>query len=157
MSNLQVQEDRWQIQQLLCRWCEAVQSQDWDAIHQVFREDTICVVNGIEYVGVETLIAGGKANMTRKTIAKTQLNVSNFRIQVEGDQASCTTNHYVVHSGAGDFAGQLFSMWGEYRDSLLRTDQGWRIARRDYTTFFTEGDHRMVFAGEESARSDEKG
>lgn len=154
MSNYQVQEDRWQIKQLLCRYCETVDRHDWDAQKQVFTEDTIGVYNGMEVVGLETLVASGKANMTRNTIARTQHNVSNFRIQVEGDHASCMTNYYAVHLGAGEFAGQLYTMWGEYRDSLLRTDKGWRITRRDYTTFFTEGDDRMVFAGEEPAWND---
>lgn len=149
-----IEEDRWQIQQLLCRYCETVDRHEWKTIDQVFTRDTVGLYNGMEVIGVETLIANANANMTRKTVAKTQHNVSNFRIQVDGDEAKCITNYYAVHLGAGQFEGKIYSMWGEYNDHLLRTDKGWRISRRDYTTFFTEGDDRMVFGGEEPAWND---
>ena len=40
-------------------------------------------------------------------------------------------------------------MWGEYDDKLLRTQAGWRIHRRDYSTFMVDGDDRMTFGGRE--------
>lgn len=52
MSNYQIQEDRWQIQQVLCRYCETVDRHDWEAMDQVFTEDTIGVYNGMEVVGL---------------------------------------------------------------------------------------------------------
>ena len=151
MNHNQVQEDRWQIQQLLCRYCETVDCHEWETMNQVFSEDTVGFYNGMEVVGLEALIADANTNMTRDTVARTQHNVSNFRIQVEDDRAICVSNYYAVHLGAGEFEGQIYSMWGEYSDHLRRTDKGWRIAHRDYTTFLTEGDDRMVFAGEEPA------
>jgi len=156
MSNVQIQEDRWQIQQLMARYCETADQHDWDAMDQVFTEGTVGVYNGMEVVSLALLVSQGKKNMTRDTVGRTQHNVSNFRIELEGDTASCVTNYYAVHYGAGPFKGQLYSMWGEYRDQLVRTDKGWRINRRDYTTFFTEGDDRMVFAGEEPEWNESK-
>lgn len=152
MSNdsvlVQRQEDRWQIQQVLCRYCEIVDRHEWETMDTVFTADTVGVYNGMEVIGIDALIASANTNMSRTTIARTQHNVANFRIEIDGDEACCTTNYYAVHLGAGDFHGQIYSMWGEYKDQLLRTSRGWRIARRDYTTSFTEGDDRMVFAGE---------
>lgn len=156
-SRLQLQEDRWAITQLLCRWCELVDRHAWDSMAEVFTQDVVGVYNGKQVPGLQTLIDSGNQNMTRDTIARTQHNVSNFRIELLGEgapghpasQARCVTNYYAVHLGAGDFAGQIYSMWGEYDDKLRRTPAGWRIHRRDYTTFFVEGDDRMTFGGRE--------
>jgi 3-phenylpropionate/cinnamic acid dioxygenase small subunit len=142
-----IQEDRWQIQQLLYRYCELVDELAWERMGEVFTDDTVGVYNGMEVPGLETLVASGQHNMTRRTLAATQHNVANLRIDVQGDEATCISNYYAVHLGAGDFAGGLYSMWGEYRDALRREPRGWRISRRDYRSFFTEGDERMVFAG----------
>ena len=142
-------DDRWEIQQLLCRWCELVDRHDWPSMGEVFTEDVVGIYNGMEVPGLATLIESGLANMSRETIARTQHNVLNFRIQVEGDSARCVTNYYAVHLGAGEFEGQLYSMWGEYDDKLIRKAEGWRIQRRDYRTFMVEGDDRMTFAGRE--------
>jgi 3-phenylpropionate/cinnamic acid dioxygenase small subunit len=149
MADQDIQEDRWLIQQLLCRWCELVDQHAWDSMGEVFTDDVIGVYNGMEVPGLQQLIDSGNENMTRETIARTQHNVLNFRIEIEGDAAHCVTNYYAVHQGAGDFAGEIYSMWGEYDDKLRRTPAGWRIHRRDYTTFFVEGDDRMTFAGRE--------
>ena len=35
----------------------------------------------------------------------------------------------------------------QYDDKLIRTQAGWRIERRDYTTFMVDGDDRMTFGG----------
>jgi 3-phenylpropionate/cinnamic acid dioxygenase small subunit len=146
---VRIQEDRWAIQQILCRWCELVDAHRWDDMAEVFTEDVVGVYNGKEVPGLRTLIDSGNANMTRDTIARTQHNVLNFRIDIDGDEAHCVTNYYAVHLGAGEFKGEIYSMWGEYDDRLRRTPAGWRIHRRDYATFFVEGDDRMTFGGEE--------
>jgi 3-phenylpropionate/cinnamic acid dioxygenase small subunit len=153
MSERDRHEDRWAIQQLMCRWCELVDQHAWNSMAEVFTDDVIGVYNGKEVPGLQTLIDTGNENMTRDTIARTQHNVLNFRItfDAEGqtDIARCVTNYYAVHLGAGDFDGQIYSMWGEYDDKMRRTPSGWRIYRRDYTTFFVEGDDRMTFGGRE--------
>jgi 3-phenylpropionate/cinnamic acid dioxygenase small subunit len=150
-SGRDVHEDRWAIQQVLCRWCELVDQHAWRQMDEIFTPDVVGVYNGKEVPGLETLIETGLQNMSRDTIARTQHNVLNFRIQIDeaGDQARCVTNYYAVHLGAGEFEGQIYSMWGEYDDQLRRTDQGWRIHRRDYKTAFVEGDDRMTFGGRE--------
>jgi 3-phenylpropionate/cinnamic acid dioxygenase small subunit len=147
MSDLN--EDRWEIQQLLCRWCDLVDAHEWKSMGEVFTEDVVGVYNGMEVPGLQTLIDSGLANMTRDTIARTQHNVMNFRISLDGDAGRCITHYYAVHLGAGDFKGQIYSMWGEYDDTVVRTSAGWRIERRDYTTFMVEGDDRMTFGGRE--------
>ena len=52
-------------------------------------------------------------------------------------------------SSAKGYAQAQDPVWGEYEDRLRRTPEGWRIHRRDYSTFFVEGDDRMTFGGQE--------
>jgi hypothetical protein len=34
-------------------------------------------------------------------------------------------------------------MWGEYHDFWLRTPEGWRVNKRFYSIFLTEGPHQI--------------
>ncbi len=112
MENRDIHEDRWLIQQLLCRWCGLVDQHASNSMGEVFTDDVIGVYNGMEVPGLKQLIDSGNENMTRDTIACTKHNVLNFRIEIEGDAAHCVTNYYAVHQGAGDFAGEIYSMGG---------------------------------------------
>jgi 3-phenylpropionate/cinnamic acid dioxygenase small subunit len=141
-------DDCHEIQQLLYRYCEIVDDLDWDAMGEVFSADTVGIYNGMEVEGLATLISSGKHNMTRATVAATQHNVSNTRFRLAGEQVRCVSNYYAVHFGAGSFADKVCAMWGVYDDTLRRTDAGWRIVRRDYTSTAIQGDERMLFAGE---------
>ncbi len=40
MTQNDIQEDRWQIQQLLCRYCENVDQHNWQAMDEVYTADT---------------------------------------------------------------------------------------------------------------------
>ena len=143
-------EDCHAIQQILYRYCEIVDALDWDAMGEVFSEDTVGIYNGMEVDGLEALISSGKHNMSRTTVAATQHNISNPRVSIVDDQMRCISNYYAVHFGAGSFADKVCSMWGVYDDTLQRTVDGWRIVRRDYTSTAIQGDERMLFAGEDA-------
>jgi len=42
--------------------------------------------------------------------------------------------------GLGDYSDRLLTVWGEYRDQLVRTPAGWRIGYRELTTLHAQGD-----------------
>lgn len=92
-------QDRWDIMQVLHRYCELVDADNWPAMDEVFTQDTVGLYNSMEVAGLATLQANADLNMTEKTIAATQHNVGNFRIDVDGDHARCRSNYYAVHNG----------------------------------------------------------
>ena len=100
---------------------------------------TALPINNVVH-GVEPLIAQMHANLGEgSNCGPTHHNVGNFRIEVSGNSAHAKVNYYAEHLGQGDFPGQLYSMWGQYDDQLVRRPEGWRVAARNYKCFFSRG------------------
>ena len=136
------------IQQVYIRYCELIDhDKQFDGMTEVFSQDTrgeYAQYNNV-VEGVDTLIAAMHHNLGEgSNCGRTQHNVNNFRIQVDGDRASGKCHFYAVHEGLGRFTGEMYSMWGEYEDEWTRTAQGWRVARRVYHVFLTEGPAGIV-------------
>jgi hypothetical protein len=47
--------------------------------------------------------------------------------------------YYATHLGVRDYPDELYSMWGQYDDDLVRTTHGWRVKTRIYTCDFRRG------------------
>lgn len=143
--SLQFLEDKHAIEQVYIRYCEAIDNKQFQALGEVFTADTThdysqALGPGVMVSSLEELLGSMQANLGEgSNCGTTQHNVNNFRIAVDGDTATAKVNYYAVHRGVKHHAGALYSMWGQYDDQLVRTNVGWRIARRVYTTFTTEG------------------
>jgi len=136
--------DKDAIMQIYHRYCEIVDSKTFDRMDEVFMAD--CVgdytqsMPGVISPNRASLIAAMHANLGPNShCGATHHNVLNFRINVNGDKAKAKVHYYAVHRGRLAFEGELYSMWGQYADDLVRTAEGWRVARRVYTTALTEG------------------
>lgn len=129
--NLQQLSDRAEIQDLLTRYCYAIDDHDWDGLAALFTDDAqidysrfsgpCCDTKGlIEFLSgfVPTLVGA------QHTIA-TQL------IELDGDSAKVRTTGQVMLTAAGaDGSGSVgvSGLW--YFDDVVRTAQGWRIRQR---------------------------
>lgn len=137
--------DKEAIENVYIRYCEIVDSKDFDAMDEVFTAD--CVGDYTQALGPDvispnraSLIASMHANLGPTShCGATHHNVMNFRIAVDGDTATAKVHYYAVHRGRGEFAGALYSMWGEYQDDLVRTAEGWRVSRRVYRCDLSDG------------------
>ena len=133
------------IEQVYVRYCEIVDDKSFDDMHEVFTEDTLgdytqALGPGVISRDRASLIASMHANLgPGSDCGPTHHNVTNFRIQVRGDAARAKVHYYAVHQGLNAHAGAVYSMWGQYEDDLVRLPQGWRIARRVYRLFLSEG------------------
>jgi hypothetical protein len=75
----------------------------------------------------------------------TQHLLGSMEIQVTGDHATASTYLQAIHIGKKPgFEGKRLTVWGEYRDKLVRTPAGWRISYRELLTIHAEGDIGMV-------------
>jgi 3-phenylpropionate/cinnamic acid dioxygenase small subunit len=130
-SDLKRLADRDEISFLLNEYCRALDAMDLDSLHQIFSED--CVV---EYGPEERLKSLGNAAVCRALERlwrwkRTSHHLSNIQIRFnDADQASA--NSYVIawHERPD---GSTATVWGQYRDTLLRTEVGWRITSRRQT------------------------
>ena len=66
---------------------------------------------------------------------------ADLRLQhaLRGDTAKAKVHYYAVHKGLNKYDGEIYSMWGEYVDDLVRTPAGWRVKNRLYRSIMTEG------------------
>ncbi len=141
---LQDVADRIEIDDLLTRYATALDAKDWELFATCFTPDAF-----IDYTG-----AGGiKGNLpeVRAWLAQvmagfpmTQHLVTNRAVQVSGATATCRSclfNPMGVRDGDGL---AVFLEGGYYRDKLLRTPAGWRIAERIEEPTYSTRLHRVI-------------
>jgi 3-phenylpropionate/cinnamic acid dioxygenase small subunit len=124
-------QDRQDISDLLIRYATGIDRRDWDLFRTVFTPDCqldygqIGVWDGVEAVTefMDVVHAGLGYLMHR---------ITNQVIDVRGDRAvtRCYVDAWIM---AADNASGV-NATGFYDDEIVRTDDGWRIARRKFTT-----------------------
>jgi 3-phenylpropionate/cinnamic acid dioxygenase small subunit len=132
--------DRLAIADVLYRYATALDTRDWELLREVFMPDAVTEYEGDvgSFTGVDQTIAivseylGG--------YDATQHLISNIVVDVDGDVAQSTcylhAEHYMTNQRIG---GNTLEIGGTYRDRLVRTDGGWRIAHRYLAVTWTEG------------------
>lgn len=131
MMPLQEMSDRLEIQDLLARYSHAIDDREWDALDGVFTADA-----HIDYTA-----AGGAVGSYPEikawlaavlpAFAVTQHLAATTRLDLDGDTAQARTilfNPMVSRDDEGTEHVLFVGLW--YRDRLVRTDAGWRIAER---------------------------
>ncbi len=135
-DHLQYLLDRREIDDLMARYCQAVDRHRWDLLDAVFTPDA-----RLDYSS-----AGGVAGPypeVREWLAASvpQMEVMhhlvpNTTVEIDGDRARATSSFLdpnVRTEGEGTY---VFTVGGYYHDELVRTPEGWRIARRVEETLF---------------------
>jgi hypothetical protein len=123
--------DRLEIQDLLARYCDAVDRHDWDAFERIFTPDAF-----IDYSAMGG--SSGDLATTKAFLAETaaplfpswQHMVGQTVLDIDGDRARARTlchNPMILRDG-DDPHLILCGLW--YRDELVRTEDGWRIRSR---------------------------
>lgn len=131
MMTHQEMSDRLEIQDLFARYSFAIDERDWNALDTVFTPDA-----QIDY----TESGGAKGTLDEiKCWLPTALErfpmfqhmVATTKLTLDGDRASSRTilfNPMVHVDAAGERQTFFMGLW--YRDQLVRTPGGWRIAAR---------------------------
>jgi 3-phenylpropionate/cinnamic acid dioxygenase small subunit len=121
-------EDRQEITDVLVRYATGIDTKDWPLFRTVFTPDAVCDYGAF---GHWTDIDGVTEFMiaAHERCASTRHCLSNFVIDVQGDQASATS--YVQAVLAFDDVNEAWiDAVGAYQDTLVRTADGWRISAR---------------------------
>lgn len=130
--------DRIEIEDLLVRYCYAIDDRDWNAYRNVFTADAIIddtVTGGIKS-GVEEHVTYLKKALTKITIS--QHAISTILIEIKGDEAKARSHcscPMVVDLGNGRTQVFFQGLW--YRDRLVRTREGWRFKERGEEGYWT--------------------
>jgi 3-phenylpropionate/cinnamic acid dioxygenase small subunit len=139
-------DDERAIEQILIRYALACDRRDWQLMNDVFLPDVVANYGGEYRIQGRDKVVG----MIRSLLdgcGPTQHLLGNFRIVVEGDTASCECYVRAAHAGRGEQASLTYEVWAEYRDTLRRTDEGWRISERKMVVFHQTGDRSILKGG----------
>lgn len=133
--------DRAEVHDVVVRYGWAIDTKDWDLLDSCFTDDA-----HVDY----SSNPGGKVGPYRevrrwleKVISAfpvTQHLMSNIDVTLAGDRATCRTM-VTNPQGAATREGPLhfFYVGARYDDDFVRTDTGWKIAKRVETTLWFEG------------------
>jgi len=126
-------EDLQDISTVLVRYATGIDTRDWPLFRTVFADDCeldygeIGVWNGVDAV-VEFMVAAH--DMAGHTLHR----ITNQTAAVDGDSATARAYVDAVIMSQDNTSG--VNAAGFYDDDLVRTDTGWRIKRRRFTTVF---------------------
>ncbi|MBW2274073.1 MAG: nuclear transport factor 2 family protein [Deltaproteobacteria bacterium] len=123
--------DRIEINDLLIRYTKAIDDKNWDLLDSVYTPDA-----DIDYTTSGGI--AGKYPEIREWLAKalaifpaTVHFIGNSEIELDGDHAMGRTfvyNPMAIPKEDGEL--DMFTVGAYYIDDLVRTDAGWRIAKR---------------------------
>lgn len=119
-------EDKLDIHELMARYCHAIDFGDWAALPNIFSED-----GGFEVAAMSLEVEGLPAldAFFRKSLEENPniVHISTGTI-CDGDGQSATASSYLQIINRAE--NTLFAV-GRYQDTLVNTNKGWRIQRRE--------------------------
>lgn len=121
---------RQDIAEVLVRYATGIDRRDWDLFRSCFTDDVLAEYEGIAtWNGVEEITD----SMVRShaDMGHTMHRISNIAVTVDGNTAEARSYVDAVLMSADGTTG--LNPHGFYDDSLVRTDDGWRIAHRRFT------------------------
>jgi hypothetical protein len=126
---------------VLVRCAAAFDGRDWAVLEKIFTRDA----TAYGAAGREAVVATVRSFLGG--CGPSQHLLGNHHVLVGGDIARSVCKARVFHVGAGDRAHLTYECFGDYRDDLVRTEGGWRIARREFEVTIALGDIAVLQPG----------
>jgi ketosteroid isomerase-like protein len=123
--------DRLAISQVLDEYARGIDSRDWDLVQSVFTDDAF-----LDYTAFggpkgprDDVITWLQDALT--AFVMSQHHITNRLVTIDGDEAVVAAELLAIMGMTGD-PGKMSMMYtgGQYNDRLVRTAEGWKIARR---------------------------
>jgi hypothetical protein len=128
--------DRLEISDVLVRYGTAMDHRDWGLLATCFLPDVAMDYDTSgSFHSLEEFVVHAEEGLRK--MRSTQHYVVNHVISVEGDTADATS--YALAQHVDDATGAIFSLGGVYRDTLVRTEAGWRISSRRFVSRWNQG------------------
>jgi uncharacterized protein (TIGR02246 family) len=125
------------IQQLIHRYTDGCNRQDWPQVMACFAEDGVWAVLGNEISGHANIQAAMAGFLTQMAYFTQQASAP--VIEIAGDRASARTT--IRECGKFADRDEALEVLGWYADEIVRTAAGWVFARRTFTSY---GAHRFA-------------
>jgi hypothetical protein len=135
--------DRQAIAEVLIRYATALDTREWKLLAACFTADAVADYGELGGVN-EGLDAIESVVRSLEGFDATQHLIGNIAIDLAGDRASATCYLQAQHVVRGTEGGEGFAIGGTYRDRLVRTNDGWRIAHRTLEPSWQDGNPRVL-------------
>ena len=130
MTGTDEREAKQDIGELLVRYCTGIDRRDWDLFRTCFTDDCHADYGDVGMWDGAGAITEFMA-ATHAPMGHTLHRLSNVAVTVDGDSAEARSYVDAILMAAGGNSG--INAYGWYDDTLTRTPDGWRIARRHFT------------------------
>lgn len=123
--------DRIEVEELLVRYCTAIDTRRFDLLDRVFTPDAVIDYTGSGGIRAEFPRIREWLENALAPFVVVQHLVSNFEIETSDDHGTSTCSFFnPMGLPRADGGVHTFFCGGYYRDRLLRTPAGWRITER---------------------------
>jgi 3-phenylpropionate/cinnamic acid dioxygenase small subunit len=124
-----VDADKAQITDVLIRYATGIDFKDWALLRTCWTDDVDADYGEVgQYSGVDAIT--GFMEQMHQGMGPTYHRLSNFAIAVEGDRATARSYVFAHLQALPDNPTSWVEALGHYDDELIRTSEGWRIAKR---------------------------
>ena len=136
--------DRAELDEVMNRYAASIDLRDWARLRTVFADGEIEA--DFTSMGVKQVFRGPAerwVDAVRQTITgfdATQHFFANHSAEVDGDRAVDTRYMQARHQ----LGPEHYTIGGYYTGHMVRTPEGWRIARYRLTVAFSDGDRRLI-------------
>ena len=130
MLTLQELSDRAEIQDLIVQEASAMDRRDWASWQALFTQDADIDYSENDGARGNPLEVRAWLESVLGRFQSTQHLSSNTEIELEGDRARARSMQYIAVKAQGSEGVRVVFSGIWFRDELVRTEQGWRIAKR---------------------------
>ncbi|BBX01492.1 polyketide cyclase [Mycolicibacterium moriokaense] len=121
--------DKAQIAEVLTRYATGIDFKDWALLRTCWTDDVDCDYGEVgRYSGVDAV--SELMEQLHASMGPTYHRLSNFTINVDGDRATARSYVFAHLQAVRDDPASWVEALGHYDDELVRTSDGWRIAKR---------------------------
>jgi 3-phenylpropionate/cinnamic acid dioxygenase small subunit len=134
------------IRDTLSAYASGIDLRDWPRYRACFTEELDVDFESFSgspgrTISAEDWVSAVKIGLTG--FQSTQHLISNHRIAVEGDEASCIANVQAYHYLPNDEVEDLYTLGGYYENRLVRDAGSWKIRACRLTVTWTRGDRSL--------------
>ena len=146
--------DRLAATDTLFRFATAIDTCDWDAYRSVFTDEIDVDYSSYRAGSVGLMSADDWVDRARRLfpgLDASQHSISNVRVHLNGDNADVDAYVRADHSLVNGQGDSLFTIGGTYRDRLVRSGAGWKIAAVRLTVLWNHGNRHVLTLAAERA------
>jgi 3-phenylpropionate/cinnamic acid dioxygenase small subunit len=134
------------IRDTLSNYASGIDLRDWPRYRACFTEEIDVDFESFSgspgrTISAEDWVSGVKLALTG--FQSTQHVISNHRIVLEGDEASCIANVQARHYLPNDEVDDLYTLGGYYENRLVRDAGSWKIRACRLTVTWAHGDRGL--------------